>query len=88
MDWLCPNYSTVLARQLQKLHGNLTAASTVNEVVPIVQTGDVHCVVYDLTSQEMSVSFMKPTNGTGEEMAYDRVFTTLELNTLFAEPKP
>jgi len=57
----------------------------VKDVVPIVQTGDVHCVVYDLTSQEMSVSFMKPTNGTGEDMAYDRVFTTLDLDGLFAE---
>lgn len=51
MDWLCPGYSDVMARQLSSLHGNLTAANTISSVVPIVQTGDLHVAVYDLPNQ-------------------------------------
>ena len=37
MDWLCPGYSVVLARQLKSLHGSLTPENTIRDVVPIVQ---------------------------------------------------
>ena len=42
MDWLCPGYSVVLHRQLKAYHGKLTPENTVKNVVPIVQTGDLH----------------------------------------------
>eukprot|EP00180_Rhodochaete_pulchella_P001470 Plantae.Rhodophyta-Rhodochaete_pulchella.ctg22794.p1 GENE.Plantae.Rhodophyta-Rhodochaete_pulchella.ctg22794~~Plantae.Rhodophyta-Rhodochaete_pulchella.ctg22794.p1 ORF type:complete len:389 (-),score=55.28 Plantae.Rhodophyta-Rhodochaete_pulchella.ctg22794:52-1092(-) len=85
MDWLCPNYSKVLAEQLQRFHGNITVENTVHDILPIVQTGNLHSVVYDLTSQEMTVSFMRRDNGTGPEFSYDRTYTTLQLNEIFAE---
>lgn len=52
MDWLCPGYSEVLARQLTLYHGNLTAELLMREVVPIVQTGSLQ-VWYSFISQFM-----------------------------------
>jgi len=79
MDWLCPNYDIVLAKQLNHYYGNITAENTIQGIVPIVQTGDVHVAVYDLTDQLMYVSFARKDNGTGPENAYDRQFTMLNL---------
>lgn len=110
----------VLSEQLRKWHGNITVANTVRDIVSIVQTGNLHAAVYDLTTQvinnnipsllssswtlscltccsaappplqEMSVSFCKKSTDTspGPEYSYDRAFTTLQLDTLFAEPAP
>jgi hypothetical protein len=36
MDWLCPNYSIVLHKQLETLHGKLTPENTISDVLPIV----------------------------------------------------
>ena len=38
--------------------------------------------------QFLYVSFAAPTNGTGPINSYDRLFTRLELNTLFEEAAP
>jgi hypothetical protein len=83
-------YNQVLSEQLLKWHGTLTPAATINDVLPIVQTGDVHAAVYDLTAQQMYVSFYV-TNSSSVPLpknAYDRAFTQLDLNALFAEPAP
>ena len=49
----CPVCSCdqVLAKQLTHYYGNITAENTIQGIVPIVQTGDVHVAVYDLTEQ-------------------------------------
>ena len=73
MDWLCPGYSKVLARQLSDLHGNITAASTIRDVVSIVQTGDLHIAVYDLRNQLLYVSNARADGESGPPMAYDRL---------------
>ena len=83
MDWLCPNFSVVLHRQLAKLRGSLDVASTVKEVVPIVQTGDLHIAVYDLTDNMMYVANARGRGETGPKMAYDRQFIGLNMTSLF-----
>jgi isopenicillin-N N-acyltransferase-like protein len=86
----CPNYDLVLSAQLQKNYGNLDAAYYISNVLPIVQTGDVHAAVFDLTGQFMYVSY-EATNASSVPLpfnAYDRQFTRLDLNALFAEPPP
>lgn len=98
MDWLCPSYNQALSDKLIKYSGNgtggtLTPAITIAEILPIVQTGDVHALVYDLTDQIMYVSFYQPNAthappNTPNIMAYDRQFTQLDLNALFSEAKP
>jgi hypothetical protein len=45
-----------LANQIKKYYGNITAENTIQGIVPIVQTGDVHAVVYDLTDQVLALS--------------------------------
>ena len=72
MDWLCPGYSSMLGRTLQALHGNLTARVTVAEVVPIVQTGDLHIAVYEHHNNTLYVANARADGETGPAMAYDR----------------
>jgi hypothetical protein len=50
MDWLCPTYTSVFHDQLQKHYGNISAVNTIQDIVPIVQTGDLHIAIYDLVS--------------------------------------
>jgi len=86
MDWLCPNYSTVLHKQLAMLHGKLNVANTIRDVVPIVQTGDLHIAIYDLTHMMMYVANAKGAGESGPEMAYDRQFVQLNMTALFLQP--
>lgn len=72
MDWLCPGFNEVLARQLTRYHGNLTAEVTIREIVPIVQTGDLHIAVYDLTKELVYVSYARGKDESGAQYAYDR----------------
>ena len=80
MDWLCPGYSTVLAKMLQEHHGNLTAEVTIRDVVSIVQTGDLHVAVYDLTKGIVYVANAKSDNESGPTYAYDRSETTASVH--------
>ena len=79
-----------LGTQLRKWHGNITMANTVRDIVSIVQTGNLHAAVYDLTTQEMGVSFCKKAgdNSTAPMYAYERQFSVLNLPALFSEPAP
>ncbi len=88
MDWLCPGYSIPMAAQIKNLYGELTPQNIISNIAGVVQTGDVHAAVYDLTDQQLFVSFMARVNGTGPEMAYDRSWTQLDLPSLFALPPP
>lgn len=72
MDWLCPGYNQVLADQLNKYHGNLTAQITIQDIVPIVQTGDLHIAVYDLKQGLAYIAYAKADTETGPLYAYDR----------------
>eukprot|EP00040_Diaphanoeca_grandis_P022057 m.118015 g.118015 ORF g.118015 m.118015 type:complete len:442 (+) comp28627_c0_seq1:48-1373(+) len=88
MDWLCPGYTTVLHAQLQKNYGDITAATTIHDIVPIVQTGDLHIAVYDLTNMIMHVANARKTGAGGPALAYDRGFIELDMNKIFAEEAP
>ena len=84
MDWLCPGYSVVLHRQLKSLHGELSPASTIKDVVPIVQTGDLHVVISDLTNLKLYVANAKGSAESGPTKAYDRQFVGLDMKEVFA----
>ena len=72
MDWLCPGYSEVLAKQLTKYHGMLNATITIHDVVSVVQTGDLHIAVYDLANEILYVANARADYETGPAKAYDR----------------
>jgi len=76
MDWLCPGYSSVLAKQLENYHGQLTPDVTIHDILPVVQSGDLHIAVYDLQNELMYVSNARADKETGPDMAYDRYRTS------------
>ena len=90
MDWLCPNYDTVLAQQLNKYHGSISEVNTIANILPTVQTGDLHAVVYDLTDSLMHVSFCRRASADPSEpqYAYERQFTRLDMKDVFAQAPP
>jgi isopenicillin-N N-acyltransferase-like protein len=90
MDWLCPGYNQKLAEQLDTYHGHIDEVNTVHDILPTVQTGNLHIVVYDLTAAKAHVSFMRSSTGDVSEplYAYERQFTRLDMTSLFAVPKP
>ena len=88
MDWICPNDNTMLSHQLNAYHGNLTAELTIREVIPYVQTGDLHVAIYDFSSMHMFVSVARPGNASGAEKAFQRPFAKLNMTQIFAEPHP
>ncbi|KAK7112970.1 protein dcd1B-like [Littorina saxatilis] len=88
MDWLCPGYSQVLARQLQTYHGQLTPELVATHVVPIVQTGNLLVAVYDLTKNMALLSNARASYESGPANAYDRQYVQLNMTELFNERPP
>lgn len=72
MDWLCPGYSEVLAKQLSYYHGNVTAANTIHDIVSIVQTGDLHVAIYDMAHDHLYVANARADSESGPAYAYER----------------
>jgi hypothetical protein len=87
---LSPGYDTVLAQQLQKFHGSIDEVSTIHDILPTVQTGDLHIAFYDLTNQQFFVSFMRKADADESEphYAYERQFTKLDMKKLFEVTTP
>lgn len=90
MDWNCPGYDSVMADQLTKYHGSIEETVAVRNILPTVQTGNLHIALYDLTEMTMHVSFCRKSDApeTEPEYAYERQFTRLQMNDLFAVPNP
>lgn len=90
MDWLCPGFNSVLGTQLQKYHGSIDESVTVHNILPTVQTGNLHIAVYDLTQQNMHVSFCRGEKADPSEphYAYERQFTRLHMKEIFEQQPP
>lgn len=90
MDWLCPSYNQVLGDQLRAYHGSLDEIVTVRHILPTVQTGDLHIALYDLQDSNLHVSFCRneQSDPTEPQYAYQRQFTRLHMNDLFALSPP
>lgn len=90
MDWLCPGYNQALGDQLRKYHGQLDEVVTIQNILPTVQTGDLHIAVYDLKDLNLHVSFCRSDKADPSEphWAYERQFTRLHMKDLFAIPAP
>lgn len=90
MDWLCPGYTQKLAEQLTKYHGQITEETVVRNILPTVQSGDLHIAVYDLTDNNMHLSFCRKSTADESEphYAYERQFTRLHMTEIFAQQPP
>ncbi len=90
MDWLCPGYTSVLGAQLGKYRTVLEPANIIGNVLPTVQTGNLHIAVYDLTEDDMYLSFCRSAKANASEpmYAYERQFTQFHMSDLWNEPMP
>jgi hypothetical protein len=88
MDWMCPGYDTVMAAQLNKYKGNLTAENAIRDVMPVVSTGDLHLYVADLPNDLFYFSVAAPTAAPGKRRAFERAFTKVELKTFWSVAPP
>ena len=63
---------------------------TASHVVPLVQTGDLHVAVYDLTPNKLAmlVANAAAPGEAGPRMAYDRPYVHLDMMALFARAPP
>ncbi len=83
MDWLCPGYSKILSEQLEKYHGQLTPDILIHNILPIIQSGDLHIAIYDMINDNVFISNARADNeSAGQPMAYDRYNITLLHNLL------
>ena len=85
MDWLCPGYNTVLAKQLTSLYGNITVENGIKYVTSIVQTGSLITTYYDFTRNVIYTANARGANETGPDNAFDRTFVKLNMTELFNE---
>ena len=83
-----PNDNRMLAHQLTRFHGNLTAENTISDVISYVGTGDLHVAVYDHAAMLMYMATARPDGGTGPLPAYQRTFTKLDMTAIFATAPP
>lgn len=88
MDWLCPGFSEVLARQLTKHHGNLSPDVVIRDVVSIEQSGSLHIAVYDLSNNQVYIANARGTYESGPLDAFDRTFVQLNTTALFEVQPP
>ncbi|KAK6166612.1 hypothetical protein SNE40_023263 [Patella caerulea] len=88
MDWDCPAFNEVLAKQILVNYGSLTAETVIRDVVPIVQTGNVQVAVYDLTQNIAYLANARASYETGPTYAYERTYIKLDMGKLFSERPP
>jgi len=88
MDWMCPGYDRVMAKQLQKYHGNLTAPLAIQDVMPIVETGDLHIYVADLANELFYFSVAARAGSTYPLQAFNRPYTRLDCKQLWNVSAP
>jgi len=84
MDWLCPSFNEALMNQLQKNHGELTPQTAIQDVMSIVQTGDLHVYVADLVNMQLFFAHAARSGASGPLKAYDRSYIQIDLRALFS----
>jgi isopenicillin-N N-acyltransferase like protein len=90
MDWLCPNFNNALYTQFIKYYGQIDEIVTVRNILPTVQTGNLHIAFYDLTDSNLHVSFCRGEKADPSEphYAYERQFTRLRMQEIFNQAPP
>lgn len=68
---------------LIKNYGHISVESTIKDILPGTQTGNLQAVVYDLTSMRAYFAFGLITKENKKVDAFDRPFVELDLKVLF-----
>ncbi|CAF0748336.1 unnamed protein product [Didymodactylos carnosus] len=87
MDWVCPSVQFKLYQQIIKNYGQITPEVSIRDITAVIESGDLHVAVYDLTDNIMYVSNARGTNEQGPLKAYERQFIKFDLNVEFARSK-
>jgi len=78
-----------LSELLTGYRGQIDPQVVIQNILPVVQTGDLHAVVYDFQHNLMFVSNAPMLNVTsGSSNAFDRIFVQLDMNEMWAEQPP
>jgi len=90
MDWLCPNYDTVLAAQITYAYGQITPELGIKNISAILTSGDNFVSYYDLTPAHptMYTAFASAHGTPGPGEAYNRQYARLDMKQLFSIPPP
>ena len=84
MDWLCPKWMATMAQNITAHYGSVTAETTIRNIAPAAQTGDLHVAVYDLHNGILHTANARKANGTGPLPAYMRQYVRIDMNKQWA----
>eukprot|EP01027_Heterolobosea_sp_BB2_P000417 GEZU01000586.1.p1 GENE.GEZU01000586.1~~GEZU01000586.1.p1 ORF type:complete len:188 (-),score=76.05 GEZU01000586.1:78-641(-) len=76
---------TCLADLLEQYHGEVTAPLTIESIIPLVETGNLHAALYDFRNNYMYVGNALPVGESGPANAYQRQFIRIDMTAAFAE---
>lgn len=89
MDWICENDNRMLSHQLNAYYGNISVHNTIRNMLPYVQTGNLHIAIYDHSAMTMHLAFAADSTYSGPLMnAYQRQYVRLDMARLFDLPPP
>jgi hypothetical protein len=88
MDWQCPSYQYKMYQQITAQYGQITPESTIQNITAVVQTGNLHVAVYDLTDNILYVANGHGVNQSKPIYGYQRQFFRLDLNVEYARIQP
>jgi len=80
-----PSGNPCLGELLKNNYGKLNAPNIIQNVTPIIQTGDMHLAVYDFLQNLVYVSNASPWVNNTCTPAYDRPFVRLNMTELFGQ---
>ena len=78
----------MLSHQLNAFYGNITAENTIRDIVPYVQTGNLHIAIYDHANMLMHIATARADGEEGPPYAFQRQFLRFNMTEVFAEPRP
>lgn len=70
----CPTFDTVMAQNITAFYGNITAYNVRHEILPSVNTGNLHVMIADYSTRELYVSTAMSSTQTGNMNAYSRQY--------------
>eukprot|EP00672_Neobodo_designis_P026182 CAMPEP_0174832426 /NCGR_PEP_ID=MMETSP1114-20130205/3671_1 /TAXON_ID=312471 /ORGANISM="Neobodo designis, Strain CCAP 1951/1" /LENGTH=455 /DNA_ID=CAMNT_0016066285 /DNA_START=48 /DNA_END=1415 /DNA_ORIENTATION=+ len=87
MDWICPYYQHIMARQLTAMAGRITPELSIQNITAVVRTGSLHVAVMDLTDNMLFVANARGVqDNSGPFDAFARQFLRLNMTEAFNKP--
>ena len=89
MDWKCEAWYLKFKELLTEHHGRITGEVAVRQIVPLLTSGNLQTVVYDLTNMEVYLAYGYRTDDSSLKInAFDRPYLHLDMKKIFSEEAP